>query len=92
MYTYKNKTTETLTIINVGVVEAGKTITTDQIIENPLLELTETEETEVTPTPAPVVPVATPQVVATQAPQQNSVSDVIAAPIEITNKETLNNG
>lgn len=38
-YTYKNRTDEDLTVIGVGVVKAGATITTDREVNNPNLEL-----------------------------------------------------
>ncbi|WP_425005774.1 hypothetical protein [Mycolicibacterium sp. S3B2] len=36
-YRYKNTTDQDLTVIGVGVVGAGKTIESDEIIENPNL-------------------------------------------------------
>lgn len=38
-YRYKNTTDQDLTIVGVGVVEAGKVIETDDPIDNPNLEL-----------------------------------------------------
>lgn len=40
-YHYKNDTENNLTIVGVGVVEAGKTIASDEPIENPNLTLVE---------------------------------------------------
>lgn len=38
-YRYKNTTDQDLTIVGIGVVEAGKVIETDDPIDNPNLEL-----------------------------------------------------
>lgn len=38
-YTYRNKTDRELTLMGVGVVEAGGEITTDEPVTNPNLEL-----------------------------------------------------
>lgn len=78
MHTYKNISNETLNVIGFGVVKAGETLSTESIIENPLLKFVSTAEEQA------------PAVVATQAPQQNSITDVTPAPTpvtETTNKE-----
>lgn len=40
-YTYRNTSTQTLTIAGVGVIEPGKTATVSQVVENPNLVLVE---------------------------------------------------
>ena len=42
-YQYKNTTEDTLVVIGVGEVEAGKTITSSEPIENPNLEPVEAD-------------------------------------------------
>lgn len=46
MATYKNTTKQDIALIGIGVVKAGETIETDQVIENPNFKLVEVDKSK----------------------------------------------
>lgn len=59
MATYRNKTNQDQAIAGIGLVKAGETITTDQVIESSNFE----EVTPQTPSSAPEKPSTTPSAI-----------------------------
>ncbi|MBZ4533128.1 hypothetical protein GBP62_25150 [Mycobacterium avium subsp. hominissuis] len=47
-YLYKNNTKNDVTVVGVGVIEAGKTLETEQLIENPNITLVDTKSAKKT--------------------------------------------